>query len=86
MSDPLFQEAYARARKRFGDDGWVALNPRQITDAIYEEIRQIDAERAAALPGIAGSEGAGLSGRGKETARQSARSPARVPARAQQRT
>jgi hypothetical protein len=49
MSDALFQEAYARARGRFTDDGWLALNPRQITDAIYQEIRQIDSERVARI-------------------------------------
>lgn len=48
MSDALFQEAYARARSRFSEDAWLALNPRQITDAIYKEIRDIDAERVAA--------------------------------------
>lgn len=51
MSDALFQEAYARARNRFTEDAWLALHPRQITDAIYREIRQIDAERVAALGG-----------------------------------
>ncbi|MDR3537158.1 MAG: hypothetical protein P4L71_11720 [Acetobacteraceae bacterium] len=49
MSDALFQEAYARARNRFSDDAWLVLNPRQITEAIYREIREIDAERVAAL-------------------------------------
>jgi hypothetical protein len=49
MPDRLFQEAYARARGRFSDEGWFALNPRQITDAIYREIHAIDAERAAAI-------------------------------------
>ncbi len=51
MSDALFQEAYARARSRFTEDAWLALNPRQITDAIYREIREIDAERVAASGG-----------------------------------
>ena len=45
MSDTSFQEAYARVRARYTQDEWLALNPRQITDAIYREIRQIDAER-----------------------------------------
>lgn len=51
MSDALFQQAYARARGRFSDDAWLVLNPRQITEAIYREIREIDAERVAALGG-----------------------------------
>ncbi|MGE0420037.1 MAG: hypothetical protein AB7O80_24800 [Acetobacteraceae bacterium] len=45
MSDQIFQEAYARVRARYDEDTWLALNPRQVTDAIYREIRQIDAER-----------------------------------------
>jgi hypothetical protein len=45
MSDGSFQEAYARVRSRYSDQAWIALSPRQITDAIYREIRQIDAER-----------------------------------------
>jgi hypothetical protein len=49
MSDALFQEAYARARNRFSEDAWLGLQPREITNAIYHEIRQIDAERAGHL-------------------------------------
>jgi hypothetical protein len=45
MSDQIFQEAYARVRARYDEDTWLTLNPRQVTDAIYREIRQIDAER-----------------------------------------
>ena len=60
MSDPLFQEAYARARRHFSDSGWIALNPREITEAIYEEIRRIDAERAAAQAPIDAGERKGL--------------------------
>lgn len=52
MSDPLFQEAYARARRRFTDSGWMSLSPREITEAIYGEIRQIDAERLAVRASI----------------------------------
>lgn len=50
MSDQIFQEAYARVRARYTEDAWLAMSPRQITDAIYREIRQIDAERARANP------------------------------------
>ena len=52
MSDPLFQKAYARARSRFSDSGWLSLSPREITEAIYGEIRQIDAERVAMQPPV----------------------------------
>jgi hypothetical protein len=86
MSDPLFQEAYARARKRFGDEGWLALNPRQITDAIYEEIRQIDAERVAAVPSVARAEAAEGAARTKATTRQSTRPSSRTPSRNQERS
>lgn len=48
MSDQIFQKAYARVRARHTEETWLALSPRQITDAIYREIRQIDAERNAA--------------------------------------
>jgi hypothetical protein len=48
MSDQIFQEAYARVRARHTEESWLALSPRQITDAIYREIRQIDAERSRA--------------------------------------
>ncbi len=49
MSDALFQEAYARARSRISEEAWLALHPRQVTEAIYREIREIDAERVAAI-------------------------------------
>lgn len=45
MSESIFQVAYDRARGKFSDDAWFSLNPRQITEAIYQEIRQLDAER-----------------------------------------
>ena len=48
MSDQTFQEAYGRVRSRYNDDAWFSLHPRQITDAIYQEIRQLDAERIRA--------------------------------------
>jgi hypothetical protein len=47
MSD-YFQTAYARARAHFTDDQWLALEPRQITRLIYEEMHRIDAEIVAA--------------------------------------
>jgi hypothetical protein len=45
MSDRIFEEAYNRVRSRFSDQAWYALSPRGLTDAIYDEIRAIDAER-----------------------------------------
>jgi hypothetical protein len=45
MSDRVFEEAYNRVRSRFSDDAWYSLSPRALTDAIYKEIREIDAER-----------------------------------------
>ena len=49
MSDHIFQDAYARVRCRHDDKAWFALSPRQITDAIYREIRAIDRERISRL-------------------------------------
>jgi hypothetical protein len=45
MSDQIVDAAYARVRSRFTDEVWFGLPPRTITDAIYTEMRQIDAER-----------------------------------------
>ena len=45
MSDQVFQNAYARVRGRHDDQAWFALSPREITDSIYREIRDIDSER-----------------------------------------
>jgi hypothetical protein len=45
MSDQIVHDAYARVRSRYSDEAWFALPPRTITDAIYQEMRQIDAER-----------------------------------------
>ncbi len=48
MSDQVFQSAYARVRGRHSDQTWFALSPREITDSIYREIRNIDTERLRA--------------------------------------
>ena len=48
MGNGVFQEAYDRVRKRFTTEAWLALDPRQITDIIYAEMRRIDAERRSA--------------------------------------
>jgi hypothetical protein len=47
MSDQIVHDAYTRVRGRYTDEMWFALPPRTITDAIYREIRLIDAEREA---------------------------------------
>lgn len=49
MSDQIVHDAYARVRSRYTDEVWFALPPRTITDAIYREMRQIDAERLSEL-------------------------------------
>jgi hypothetical protein len=46
MTDPVFQQAYETVRKSWSDEAWKTLTPRQITEAIYEEIRRIDAHAA----------------------------------------
>lgn len=45
MSDLVFQEAYERVRRRHTDQEWFTMTPRQVTEAIYEEIRLVDQER-----------------------------------------
>jgi hypothetical protein len=46
MRDPTFQDAYARVRDRFNDQDWLSLPPREITNLIYREMREIDLNRA----------------------------------------
>jgi hypothetical protein len=48
MSDPIFQDAYARVRGRYADLAWFALSPSEIADSIYREMRLIDKERLSA--------------------------------------
>ena len=48
MPDRVFQDAYARVRGRFDDSTWSSLSPREITEAIYQEIRAIDLAKASA--------------------------------------
>ena len=60
MSDPVFQQAFATVRGSWSDDAWSSLTPRQITEAIYLEIRRIDAGTAreaslATVPATAAS-------------------------------
>ncbi len=45
MTDQVFQDAYVRVRARHSDQAWFNLSPREITSAIYSEIRAIDRER-----------------------------------------
>lgn len=42
MSD-FFNEAYRRARSRFSADQWLSMPPQQVTQAIYEAMREMDA-------------------------------------------
>ena len=42
MSD-FFNEAYRRARNRFTTEQWLALTPQQVTQAIYQAMRELDA-------------------------------------------
>lgn len=46
MSD-FFNEAYRRARSRFTTQEWLALPPQQVTEAIYQAMREIDAATAS---------------------------------------
>lgn len=55
MSDPIFQEAYARVRGRYDDQAWFALSSREIADSIYREIRLIDRERLTPPEGNGGA-------------------------------
>jgi hypothetical protein len=45
MSD-FFNEAYTRAQSRFTAQQWLALPPHQVTEAIYQAMREIDAATA----------------------------------------
>jgi hypothetical protein len=45
MSDPSFEQAFARVRSRYPDDEWRSMGSKAIAEAIYREIRTIDAER-----------------------------------------
>jgi hypothetical protein len=44
MTDPVFQQAYETVRHSFTGEAWGALTPQQIAEAIYQEIRRIDAK------------------------------------------
>jgi hypothetical protein len=47
MRDPTFQDAYARVRGRYADQVWLSLPPREITNLIYREMREIDLSRSS---------------------------------------
>lgn len=49
MSD-FFNEAYRRARSQFTAEQWLALPPQQVTEAIYQAMRALDAANAGQLP------------------------------------
>ena len=46
MSD-FFNEAYRRARSRFTAEQWLSLPPQQVTEAIYQAMREMDAAAAS---------------------------------------
>jgi hypothetical protein len=48
MSD-FFNDAYRRARSRFTTEQWLALTPQQVTQAIYQAMREIDAASASRM-------------------------------------
>ncbi len=56
MTDTVFKEAYARVRACYSDEAWFRNTPREITTAIYAEIRAIDRERAAKASGNGGND------------------------------
>ncbi len=45
----FFNEAYHRARSRFTTEQWLALPPQQVTEAIYQAMREMDAAAASQL-------------------------------------
>lgn len=49
MSD-FFNEAYRRAHSRFTAEQWLALAPEQVTEAIYQAMREMDAATANQAP------------------------------------
>ncbi|MEJ0018928.1 MAG: hypothetical protein WDN25_20670 [Acetobacteraceae bacterium] len=46
MHDNSFQLAAQRARQAYSLDEWSNLRPREQSEAIYRELRRIDADRA----------------------------------------
>lgn len=46
----FFNEAYRRARSRFTQEQWLALTPQQITQSIYQAMRELDAAAASQAP------------------------------------
>jgi hypothetical protein len=49
MSD-FFNEAYNRAQRRFTAEQWLALAPHQVTEAIYQAMREMDAAATSRVP------------------------------------
>jgi hypothetical protein len=49
MLDPAVKMAFEAARCRLGPSAWLALAPRDQTEAVYQELRRIDAETANRL-------------------------------------
>jgi hypothetical protein len=47
MGDDSFQRAEERARRAYSQADWTTITPRERTEAIYRELRRIDADRVA---------------------------------------
>jgi hypothetical protein len=47
MSDRVFQEAYDRVRSRHSPQEWFSMTPREVSEAIFREIRVIDMDRVS---------------------------------------
>jgi hypothetical protein len=45
-----FDVAYEAARRRYSDERWDALSPRDQCKAIYQEMRRLDADAARQRP------------------------------------
>jgi hypothetical protein len=45
----FFNEAYRLARSRFTAEQWLALPPQQVTEAIYQAMREMDAATASQM-------------------------------------
>jgi hypothetical protein len=57
MSDPVFQQAFARVRSRYSDVEWQSRSGRDVVEEVYREIRIIDTElKQASRPNQAGAE------------------------------
>ncbi len=47
MRDDSFQRAVEKARRAYSPKDWTTIPPHERTEAIYRELRRLDADRAA---------------------------------------